>query len=668
MLKISGDGRRAALDLRLAGLSQDTPGKIETAAGRIAGIWEAHHEHAYTAPDGTPYPARGTLQLVFCDLGTPGPGWNAYDELRGQLTARGVPREAIRFIHEAKTDRDKGQLFAACRNGSVAVLIGSTEKMGVGTNVQDRAIALHHLDAPWRPADVAQRDGRIVRQGNLNPEVQILRYVTEGSFDGYMWQTLERKARFIGQVMRGKLDAREIGDIGDTVLSFSEVKALATGNPLLMDKAEADVALARLQRAERAHHRNQNALHHAVARHEQDITGLDRQAADIDAAIARRQDTRGDLFAMTVGDREHSKRAEAGQHLKEMLQEEVTALSGQRERKLRAGQLGGFPLITEVRPSMGKTSVSITLDGAPGVTISMPARELGKADPGTLVTRLEHRLHHLEDRKASILVDAGHANREIDHARESIGKAFPQAAELAQARERARKIDEQLAQMAAPPRPRRTSNPARSQRRQSPKPRNGSNGPAALNPARYYGSRPHHNRNRKTPPAQREPREAGDDGRSWQPRDQEARRPGDVQPDAEPTAAEPAERVRPWWERSGGLEPGGHEPQPGRDAASSAAPEADRAWHPREIPAARQVEMPQADASAEPEGQQWFERSRGTLDSGRGEATPAMDADVAASPGGSYSWHPGSAPQMRYEPERDWEAGSLVQHGRLARE
>ena len=205
-----------------------------------------------------------------------------------------------------------------------------------------------------------------------------------------------------------------------------------------MDKAEADVALARLQRAERAHHRNQDALRHAVAAHEHDIEVLTRQAAEVDAAIARRQDTRGDRFAMTVGEREHSKRAEAGQHLKEMLQEEVTALSGPRERRSRAGQLGGFPLVTEVSPALGKTSVSITLDGAPGVSISMPARELGKADPGTLVTRLEHRLHHLEDRKASILADAAGARREIDHARESIGKAFPQAAELAQARERAR--------------------------------------------------------------------------------------------------------------------------------------------------------------------------------------------------------------------------------------
>jgi len=246
MLKVSGDGRRAALDLRFVGLPQETPGKAEVAADRIAAIWRTHRHHEYRAPDGTPYPVRGSLQIVFCDLGTPGAGWSVYDELRNQLAARGLPRHAVRFIHEAKTDRDKAQLFAACRSGSVAVLVGSTEKTGVGTNVQDRAIALHHLDAPWRPADVAQREGRIVRQGNLNSEVQILRYVTAGSFDGYMWQALQRKAAFVSQVMHGRLDAREIGDIGDTALSFSEVKALATGNPLLMDKAEADAALGRL--------------------------------------------------------------------------------------------------------------------------------------------------------------------------------------------------------------------------------------------------------------------------------------------------------------------------------------------------------------------------------------------------------------------------------------
>ena len=264
MLKVSGDGRRAALDLRLIGQPMTVPGKIGAAASRIAAIWAAHRDDTYQGADDHGEPVRGSLQLVFCDLGTPGDGWNVYGELRSQLAARGLPRAAIRFVHEARTDRDKGELFAACRAGSVAVLIGSTEKMGVGTNVQARAVALHHLDCPWRPADVAQREGRILRQGNMNDEVHVLRYVTEHSFDGYMWQTVERKARFIAQVMRGRLDVREIEDIGDAALSYNEVKALATGNPLLMDKAEADAEFTRLQRAERAHHRNRDALRYKI--------------------------------------------------------------------------------------------------------------------------------------------------------------------------------------------------------------------------------------------------------------------------------------------------------------------------------------------------------------------------------------------------------------------
>ena len=449
MLKISGDGRRAALDLRLAGLPQETPGKAEAAADRIAAIWQAHRDQPYLTPDGRTYPARGALQLVFCDLGTPGEGWNVYDELRTQLAACGVPRDAVRFIHEAKTDRDKAQLFAACRSGRVAVLVGSTEKMGVGTNVQDRAVALHHLDAPWRPADVAQREGRIVRQGNLNPEVQIYRWVTQGSFDGYMWQTLERKARFINQVIRGRLDAREIGDIGDTALSYSEVKALATGNPLLMDKAEADAALARLQRAEHAHARNQNALTHALTRHEQDITRLTALTGDLDAAIGRRQDTRGDKFAMTVNGRAHGKRAVAGQHLKHLLQRQAAELDGPRENTATPGHLGGFPVTAAAKRVLGKTTVTLGLDGAPGTSIRLDEQELSQADPAGLITRLENRLARLEEEKAGALVGIGRAQREIAHAQDSIGKPFPQAGQLAAARERARRINEELDQMAA---------------------------------------------------------------------------------------------------------------------------------------------------------------------------------------------------------------------------
>jgi hypothetical protein len=160
MLKISGDGRAAALDLRLVGRARpDGPTKIDVAAERIAAIWAEHRDDRFLDAAGRPHPRPGALQLVFCELGTPSERWNVYDELRAQLVARGLPDGAIRFIHEAKDDRAKAELFAACRAGTVAVLIGSTEKMGVGTNVQDRAIALHHLDCPWRPADLAQRDG-----------------------------------------------------------------------------------------------------------------------------------------------------------------------------------------------------------------------------------------------------------------------------------------------------------------------------------------------------------------------------------------------------------------------------------------------------------------------------------------------------------------------------
>ena len=448
MLKISGDGRRAALDLRLAGLPQTAPGKITAAADRITAIWKTHQDDEYFDSVGIPYPVRGGLQLVFCDLGTPGTGWNAYDELRDQLTARGLPREAIRFIHEAKTDRDKAQLFAACRSGRVAVLIGSTEKMGVGTNVQDRAIALHHLDAPWRPADVAQRDGRILRQGNLNPEVEIIRYVTERSFDGYMWQTLERKARFIGQVMHGRFDTREISDIGDTALSFSEVKAIATGNPLLMDKAEADAALSRLQRAERAHLRNQDALRHAIGEFEATITRLTAFTEAADAAIAQRQDTRGDKFTMTVADTRHDKRADAGQHLKDILEREVATLTGHLRRSAHIGRLAGFAVTADVHRSLGAPEITITIEDAPGTTIDLPASGLRGTNPVGLVTRLEHRLAQLETRKASALADIEHARRQIDHARSSIGQPFPHATELTAARDRARDIDQTLNRMA----------------------------------------------------------------------------------------------------------------------------------------------------------------------------------------------------------------------------
>lgn len=262
MLNITHEGRAAALDLRFVGLSSDQPQKIHVAADKIAAIWRENADRIYLGLDGGAHPTPGALQLVFCDMGTPGKGkeWVVYEELRHQLVARGMPARKIRFIHEAKDDRQKGELFQAARDGRIAVLIGSTEKMGAGTNVQDRAVALHHLDPQWRPRDIEQREGRIDRQGNQNPEVRILRYVTERSFDAYMWQTLERKSRFINQVMGGRYDGREAEDLGDGSMSYEEVKAAATGNPLLVDHAAAKADLSRLERLERGYYRNLDQL------------------------------------------------------------------------------------------------------------------------------------------------------------------------------------------------------------------------------------------------------------------------------------------------------------------------------------------------------------------------------------------------------------------------
>jgi N12 class adenine-specific DNA methylase len=236
-LAITTDGRKLALDARL--LSPDATdhpdAKVNALVERVVQTWQRTHER------------RGT-QVIFCDMGvrrTPW-GYSVYDEIVRKLIERGIPREQIAAVGDADSDAKKQSLFEKVRNGSIRVLIGSTQKMGVGTNVQRRLVALHHLDAPWKPAEVEQREGRILRQGNENNEVAIYRYVTEGSFDAYMWQALETKARFISQVMTGEAAIRRTEDIGGQELSYAEVKAIASGNPAVLTLAEADAELQRL--------------------------------------------------------------------------------------------------------------------------------------------------------------------------------------------------------------------------------------------------------------------------------------------------------------------------------------------------------------------------------------------------------------------------------------
>ena len=238
MLKITNDGRKLALDQRLNDpmLPDDDRSKVNACLENVYRIWEENADQR-------------SAQLVFCDLSTPhnDGSFNVYDDLRRKLIERGVPEGEIAFIHEANTEARKAELFANVRAGKVRILLGSTAKMGAGTNVQKRLIALHHLDIPWRPSDIEQREGRILRQGNDNPKVEIFRYVTENTFDSYMWQTVENKQRFIGQIMTSKSPARSCEDVDETALNYAEVKALATGNPHIKEKMDLEVQVAKLK-------------------------------------------------------------------------------------------------------------------------------------------------------------------------------------------------------------------------------------------------------------------------------------------------------------------------------------------------------------------------------------------------------------------------------------
>ena len=238
MLKITNDGRKLALDQRLVNgmLPDNEESKVNACMDNIYRVWEAGEEKKLT-------------QLVFCDLSTPHNDgtFNVYDDLKAKLMERGIPAEEIAFIHDAKTEVQKAALFTSVRRGLVRVLIGSTAKMGAGTNVQRKLAAEHHLDIPWRPSDIEQREGRMIRQGNTNESVDVFRYVTENTFDAYMWQTIESKQKFISQIMTSKSPVRSCEDIDETALSYAEVKALATGNPYIKEKMDLEIDVSKLK-------------------------------------------------------------------------------------------------------------------------------------------------------------------------------------------------------------------------------------------------------------------------------------------------------------------------------------------------------------------------------------------------------------------------------------
>ena len=334
MLKITGEGRKAALDMRLVQPFADphTHTKLSRAIDKIYSVWdETKPEHS--------------TQLVFCDLSTPNPDrFNVYDEIKTKLMERGIPEKEIAFIHDADTDSAKATLFDAVNAGKVRILLGSTEKMGAGTNVQKRLKAMHELDAPWRPRDLEQRRGRIERQGNLNPEVELYRYVTEGSFDAYMWQTLETKARFIQQVMNGSTSVRTAEDLENGALTYAEIKAIASGNPAVMEKVRVDTEIRKLDQLRSAHINQQHNIRWEIKNLPEKIRrskdALDRVTADINTRDAHADED----FSMIVGSREYS-----GKGAREEAAKALThaALSWRNDKTLgHRAQYHGFDILS----------------------------------------------------------------------------------------------------------------------------------------------------------------------------------------------------------------------------------------------------------------------------------------------------------------------------------
>ena len=359
----------------------------------------------------------------------------------------------VRFMHDAKTDKAKAELFAAARAGKVAVLMGSTKLMGVGMNVQDIAIALHHLDCPWRPADVAQREGRILRQRNKHPQVQIYRYVTERSFDAYMWQTVTRKAKFIDQVIHGKTTGRDAEDIGGDVasLSYSEVTALATGDMRILAKAKADSEVQRLERLESAWRRTQQHLKTKISDSARSVTRLTDVTAQLGSAIAGRTDTRGDAFTMRLDGQAFSKRTDAATCLRSTLRTQISqARKGSRPRDAREdiGTLGGLTIIcTPTWGSGNQVWAHLRFDGVPVPAVRISETELDLAPgkpPVGLITRLENKLADLGADRDKILQEISRIQAETERARTAVSAPFAYAAELSRARARSDRLAEEL--------------------------------------------------------------------------------------------------------------------------------------------------------------------------------------------------------------------------------
>ena len=426
MLKITNDGRKCALDQRLLNdmLPDAGESKVNACVENAFQVWEDGKETQAT-------------QLIFCDLSTPKTDgtFNVYDDVRNKLVERGIPKEQIAFIHEYNTEVKKAELFAKVRAGQVRILMGSTPKLGAGTNVQDRLLALHHLDCPWKPSDLEQQEGRILRQGNQNDKVKIFRYVTENTFDSYMWQILENKQKFISQIMTSKSPVRACEDVDDTALSYAEIKALATGNEYIKEKMDLDVQVSKLKLLKANHTSQIYRLESDIAkRYPVQITALKEKIAGmrVDADVVKRIDLQdNDHFAMTVGGKLYTDKKEAGVAL-------ISAASGLKSVK-SAGQIGkyhGFALSSEY--NFLSNTYTMTIKGKCSYKI-----EFGKDTLGN-IQRIHNALSAIGKKLADTEQNLATVQQQLKTAQEEVQKPFPKEAELSEKMERLAELNAML--------------------------------------------------------------------------------------------------------------------------------------------------------------------------------------------------------------------------------
>ena len=420
MLKITNDGRKLALDQRLTDdlLPDDPESKVNLCLDNIHRIWESSSEQKST-------------QLVFCDLSTPhGDGkFNVYDDLKAKLIRMGVPEAEIAFIHDAKTEAQKAALFTNVRAGNVRILLGSTAKMGAGTNVQKRLIAEHHLDIPWRPSDIEQREGRILRQGNENKRVDIFRYVTENTFDSYMWQTIENKQKFISQIMTSKSPVRSCEDVDETALSYAEIKALATGNPYIREKMDLEIEVSRLKLVKANYLSQKYMLEDSLLKHyprEIRLTQERIKGYEMDIALYGRHKSE-DFPGMLLYGTHYEEKKEAGTAILEACK----AMTSPEPKEV--GSYRGFTLLLSY--DIVAKVFRMTLRGELSHTV-----ELGSDIHGN-IQRMENVLESLPSRLSACEQALATLKEQMDNAKAEVEKPFEQEQELSEKAARLAELD-----------------------------------------------------------------------------------------------------------------------------------------------------------------------------------------------------------------------------------